>query len=112
MEKLQKKHVSIKYQKTTDYKIIPATGAYGGSTPQGEVMCNFYVEYLAPPDLVKLEINPADGTSKESMKGLNNSFIRELNVGVLMRPDIAKTIGKWLIEQANTTLKRTQKLDS
>lgn len=112
MEKLQKKHVSIKYQKPSDYKIIPATGAYGGTTPQGEILCNFYVEYQVPPDSIKLEINPADGTSEEIEKVVKDSYIRELNVGVLMRPDIAKSIGEWLIKQANAVIGKIPKLDS
>lgn len=112
MEQLQKKKVSIKYQKLSDFKIIPATGAHGGTTPQGEILCNFYVEYLAPPDSLKLEINPADGTTKEIEKVVKDSYIRELNVGVLMRPDIAKSIGEWLIDQANAVIEMVPKLDS
>jgi hypothetical protein len=101
MENSPKKIMNIEYQKPPDYKIIPATGAYGGSTPQGEILCSFFVEYQPPPDSLKLEINPADGTSKEIYKSEKKSLIRELKVGILMRPDIAKAIGEWLIEKAN-----------
>lgn len=113
MEESKKKQLSIKYQKTSDYKIVPATGAYGGPTPQGQVLCNFYVEYHIPPDSVKIEINPSDGTSNEiERRAGKDSYMRELNVGVLMRPDIAKFIGEWLIEQANAVIGTTPNLDS
>jgi hypothetical protein len=112
MEKLDKKLVSVEYKKTSDYKIVPATGAYGGPTPQGEILCNFYIEYQLPPDSIELEINPIKGTSKEIDKVAKGSYARELNTGVLMRPDIAKTIGEWLIQQANAVLENMPKLDS
>jgi len=112
MEELEKKRVRVEYKKTSDYKIIPATGAYGGATPQGEILCHFYVEYMVPPDSIEIEINPANGTSKEIERTAEKPFIRELNTGVLMRPDIAKSVGEWLIEQANAVIGKTPKLDS
>jgi hypothetical protein len=112
MEKLPKKIVNIKYKRMSDYKTIPATGAVGGATPQGEVMCNFFVEYKETPDLLKLEINPADGSSKEIEKVEKDTFVREIEIGILMRADVAKLIGEWLIEQAEVVLQIGPKLNS
>jgi len=112
MENLSKKIVNIKYKKLSDFKILPATGAFGGSTPQREILCNFYVEYKDAPDSLQLEINPVDSSTKEIGIARKDLYIRELNIGVLMRPDIAKIIGEWLVEQANSLMKKAPKLNS
>ena len=88
----------IFYRRASDYKIIPATGASGGISPQGEIIFDFFVEKLETDAVVIEQLEP--GKIKElSREG--DKIIRELQVGIVIRPDIAHSIGKFLINTAN-----------
>ena len=104
MEAPSKKTLEVKFEKSPDFKIVPATGAWGGPTPQGELLCNFYVEYTEIPESIKLEIT--DGFSKETERIPTDLLVRELQIGIIMRPDIAKSIGEWLIKNAEEIMTR------
>lgn len=109
MEGLPKNKFKIHFTKASSYKIIPATGAWGGPTPQGELLCNFFVEYRDAPDNIEMEIE--GGRAKEPER-IEADFIRELQMGVIIRPDIAKSIGEWLVRKADEIMKPKRKLDS
>jgi len=98
MEELSKKTLNVKFTKAPDYKIVPATGAWGGPTPQGELICSFYVEHSNIPESIEMEIK--DGSSKEIKRLTTHDLVRELQIGIVMRPDIAKSIGEWLTKKA------------
>lgn len=105
MGDIAKKEIQIKFTKAADYRKFAATGVWGGPTPQGEIFCEFYVECQDLPELIKMEIDPFQGTQDELEKKTSGLFIREIQVGILMRPDIAKSVGEWLIRHADTMLK-------
>ena len=110
MEKKPGQSINIKFTKTPDYKIIAATGAFGGPTPQGEILCNFFIEYKEPPEFLEIEIGERGGIVKETEKIANDYYNRELQIGVLLRPDIAKSVGDWLISHADKVMAETQPL--
>ena len=110
MEAPSKRTLEVKFEKSPDFKIVPATGAWGGPTPQGELLCNFYVEYTEIPESIKLEIT--DGSSEEIGKITTDVLVRELQVGIVMRPDIAKSIGEWLIRNAEQIMSPSPHLNS
>ncbi len=93
--------VKISYEKSKDFKFIPATGAFGGPNPQGEIICNFFIEHREFPKESKMLINSETGKVEEQIAGDPGSMVRELQIGVIMKPDIARTIGKWLIGKAD-----------
>lgn len=90
--------INIKFTKAHDYKIIPATGAWGGVSPHGEVIFDFYVEKLESPETVQIRIEP--GRPVEELGRQGEMQVREAQIGVILRPDIAHSIGRWLIEKA------------
>lgn len=98
--------LDIEYQKATDYKLFPATGAWGGPTPQGEILCNFFVEHTAIPKSVTLTINK--GVVQPGEASEPSRIVRELQTAVIMRPDIAKSIGEWLIRKAEEVLTKSK----
>ncbi|PKN30747.1 MAG: hypothetical protein CVU64_02020 [Deltaproteobacteria bacterium HGW-Deltaproteobacteria-21] len=96
--------INVKYTKSPDYKIMAATGAFGGPTPQGEILCNFFIEFQEPPEHQVLTIGEGGEVKREMTKVGKAYFTRELQVGVLLRPDLARVIGKWLIESAEKVM--------
>jgi hypothetical protein len=99
------KKVLVEYSKSKDYRIVSATGVWGGLSPQGEIICNFFIEQNAKPDKLEMIIDSQGKILSETPIGKDGTeltyFERELQIGVVIRPDIAKTIGQWLIDQAD-----------
>ena len=79
-----------------DYRIVASNGAWGGITPRGDIHIDFFVEKLATPVSVKNSISEdgAIGAVIEIMP--KKQVVRELQVGVLMTPDQAKNLVKFL----------------
>jgi hypothetical protein len=91
------KKVTIYYPKADHYRLLPVTGAFGGPTPSGDILAEFFIERKTAPEKMIVEIS--DGTLNElSREG--ERHVRELQVGILIRPDVAHAIGVWLIEKA------------
>lgn len=103
------KEVIVSYSKSKDFKHIPATGAYGGPNPQGEIICNFYVEYRKYPQELKITVDGKTGKVKKEFPHQAAPLIRDLQIGVIMRPDIARLIGEWLIKEADKVIFQTAK---
>lgn len=93
-----KEVIKIKFRKSNDYKMIPATGVWGGLSPNNEVVFDFFIEKHVNPEFIELEIE--NGKKVGEKKKGEKAFIREAQVGIVLRPDIAYAIGEWLIEKA------------
>ena len=93
-----KETIKIKFEKSTDYKIIPATGAWGGLSPNNEVVFDLFVEKHVYPDSIEIEIE--NGKKVGEKQEMENIFIREAQIGVVLRPDVAYSFGEWLIGKA------------
>jgi hypothetical protein len=91
------RQVTVFYEKNEYYRLLPGTGAFGGPTPTGDVVIEFFVERQTAPDKIILEIAPP---AAKEIKREGVRIIREIQVGILLRPDRAHSIGKWLMEKA------------
>ncbi len=91
------RQVRVFYVKSEHYMLLPATGVFGGVTPIGDILVEFFVDRQTPPESIVLEIDPPKASEIEKV---GERFIRELQVSFLLRADRAHSIGKWLIEKA------------
>ncbi len=99
------KTINVKYKKSKEFKKVPVTGVWGGPGPNGDIICNFFVEENDIPESIEVRINMKTGEHSEVQHHEGkNATVRELQVALVMRPDIAKVIGKWLIEKADVVL--------
>jgi hypothetical protein len=89
--------IMIYFTKSKDYKIFAATGAWGGVSPNGEVTVDFFIEKKDPPKELTLILDKGETTEKGR---LGEKIIREAQVGFVLRPDIAYSIGDWLMRTA------------
>lgn len=94
----EESQLKIKYIFRDDYNPVYANGAYGGVTPSGEIVANFYFERHPLP---KAEIIKIDSTKFEP-EDLNNSAVRIIETGLIMSPGTAKVLAEWLLEQVET----------
>lgn len=90
--------VKIECRKAPDYRIIPVTGAWGGVSPQGEIIFDLFVEKLEIPKSINIRIDPGRPPMEIGRDG--QIHVRESQIGVVVRPDIARSIGEWLIQKA------------
>jgi len=92
--------IDIMFSKASDYKVIPATGAWGGLSPNGEVIVDFFIERRQDPSSIIITVDEQKRKVEEQQEPTPTVFVRELQFGVVMRPDIAYSIGKFLMEKA------------
>jgi hypothetical protein len=99
-----KTEVKITFTVAPHYRLLAATGVWGGPTPNGEIVIDFVVDRAAPPDYVTVEVDEFGNAKEKPIMELRT--IRERQVGIVMRPDIALAIGNFLIEKSNLLLKK------
>lgn len=102
------KKVKIIFKNSIDNKTVAVTGAYGGPSPQGELIVHFFIEYQNFPDLIELDIEQTP--PKETAHRKENIYTREVQTTMVMRPDIAKVIGQWLIANSEKILQSDKRV--
>ena len=91
--------IKIAFRKAADYRIIPVTGAWGGVNPQGEIVFDLFVEKLEVPESVQIKVEPGRPPVEIAREG--QVHVRESQIGIVVRPDIARSLGEWLLQKAN-----------
>jgi hypothetical protein len=91
--------IKITFRKAPGYRIIPVTGAWGGVNPQGEIVFDLFVEKLEVPESIRIRVEPGRPPAEIAREG--QVHVRESQMGVVVRPDIARSLGEWLIQKAN-----------
>jgi len=100
--------IKIFFRRAAEFKMIPVSGVWGGLTPQGNVYCDFFFEKAEIPENVVVQVGEGGTPAKEVGRNPQNQmFVREVVVGLSMQPEIARSIGQWLIEKADEFQKRT-----
>ncbi|MEN1969857.1 hypothetical protein WMZ97_17485 [Lentibacillus sp. N15] len=91
--------VNFKYKFSEDYNPLYVNGAYGGVSPRGEIIVNFYFERNPVPYEEKVQINETDEivTETKPEDHLAN-VIRYVPTGVVMNLESAKSLHEWLGE--------------
>ena len=89
----------IQYTKGRDYRVFPVTGAFGGLNVNGELMVDLFIEKMSLPTEEKMTIDESTGHI-EHREIVGQTLQRESQLGLVIRPDIAYSIGKWLINKA------------
>lgn len=96
--------VRIEFERSPAYRLVAADGAWGGPTPRGHILVEFFVDVPSSPLSVthgltedgqlgpELERSPAvqDNAPRVS---------REIQIGVLLSPDDAEGVARWLLDQ-------------
>jgi hypothetical protein len=102
MEEKTLKAVKFRYIFPDEYNPVMATGVVGGPMPDGNVILNFYLERLGLPYSQTFEVSDSGQLGKEiavEPEDCHQTFVRFVNGGVILSPDTALSIAKWLEEQ-------------
>jgi hypothetical protein len=88
------------FSRATDYKIVTATGAWGGLSPNGEVVFDLYIERRKNPDRMDIDVVSGKQVAERRVPD-PQPFERESQVGIAVRADVARIIGQFLIGLAD-----------
>lgn len=102
----QTQKIVVEYKESPDYRVIPANGAWGGLTPRGQVMMALYVEHANTPRSVTHDVQEGKLGPEISRETSSGTFIRQLQVGIMMDPDTAESVAKWLLGKVEEYNKR------
>ena len=94
----ERERVTIDYLKGPRFRLVRADGAIGGITPEGQIHFALYSERLAIPRQTVQPIE-ADGSLGPVIPQLTvsrGSIVREMDVDVFVRPEVAERLRDWL----------------
>ena len=97
-KKESRQKLRFKYVFDDDYNPVYANGAYGGVSPRGEIVINFYHERPAlPRDTFQgLSVSGFPEGEEEVPDEVSRTLIRKVTAGVVMNYDTAKAVHEWL----------------
>ena len=87
-------------EQSAHYRIFPANGAWGGLTPGGEFMIDFYVERNKPPTKVTHTLNGIS-VGEEIEREPDKMIVREIQLGILMSRTDAKALAKFINDKVD-----------
>lgn len=111
------KKVRIEYIKPADYAPKYATGSIGGPTPKGDILINFFMDLSGIPNSQLFNVEE-DKLGKEILEkripsiiqnGDTTTLYRQVQSGVILSLNEAKTLSKWLEEQISLVEKQHSK---
>lgn len=95
----ENKKMRFKYVFDDSYNPVFVNGAYGGSSPKGEFVINFYHERIPVPKSLTYYLQE-DGTLGDldhgKPSGYEDTMIRFISTGIVMNYGDAKSIHAWL----------------
>jgi hypothetical protein len=101
------KRLEFSYRESPAYRTVSVQGAYGGLTPRGDIFLGVYSERTHFPDTSILEIGPQGELGPEKFR-ITQGVVREVQVGLMMDLNTAKSLQDWLkthIETLEAALK-------
>lgn len=91
------------YKRGLQYRVIKTDGIWGNMTPRGDIIMSVFVERPAVPDFEEYkldEIGPGTFDLKASRSQTEtDGLIREIEVALALRPEVALSVGKWLLKR-------------
>jgi hypothetical protein len=93
--------VSFRYYKSQAFRVIHSDGAFGGLTPRRDIFLAFYNERFPIPEVTVHRVDQDGSVAEEirSERKAKTEIIREVDFGVVLDLEVAKSLLKWLTEK-------------
>lgn len=113
-EKEEKDKISkirFHYIKGNNFRVIHADGAYGGLSPTGDLFFCLFSQRPPIPTITAQQVDRDGKLGDEILQErvTKDGLVREIEVGVAMRPEIAEALIKFLQEKLDQYKKITEK---
>lgn len=117
-DKLKLTEIDFHYIKTHNYRSYHVDGIFGGLTSRGNIYIELFLERKPTPTRVKHAIKKTGEIGDEIERDSKNGFIREIECGLMMDINTAKSLHSWLdkrikeLEQLikNETINKTDEI--
>jgi hypothetical protein len=102
--------VKFHYIKSNLFRVVHADGAYGGLSPTGDIFFSLFSQRPPIPTLTVQGVKESGELGDEILENrtTRDGIVREMEVGITMRPEVAEGVVKFLqekIEQYNNLKK-------
>lgn len=106
MDQDKPKNISIVTERNKNAVTIPVTGAWGGtSADQSSIVAHFFIEYKSMPNIIDVEVDDAGKADPNKGKQTTRGDVtRETQATLMMTPESAVSIGKWLMEKGSQAI--------
>lgn len=104
MENNNKKKIAdidFHYLKTNSYRTYHVDGIFGGLTSRGNLYAELFLERNATPKMVKHKVKETGELGDEILREGKKGFIRQIECGLMMDINTAKTFHTWLGDKIN-----------
>lgn len=93
--------VEFHYIKSNHFRVIHADGVYGGATPRGFIHMDFFSERSPIPRKVTQKVTTSGQLGEEiaAESERKEGIVREVEVGVMISLEQARSLTKWLEEK-------------
>lgn len=105
---MEQRGITFQFERDPEYRVIAVNGAWGGLSPRGELMFDLFFEHADLPEEITYMETP-DGLGPElSRVPERQAIIRDAMVGVVMTPENAESLARWLLEKVNLFKSKNQ----
>jgi hypothetical protein len=96
------RRIEFHYLKSNLFRVIKVDGVFGGVNASTDIQMSLFNERQSIPKSIVVETSE-DGTSQKEIKRTydKEGIVRELDVGLLMSPAVARSIAHWMLEKAD-----------
>jgi hypothetical protein len=108
-----KEKIRFHYIKSNDFRVIHVDGVFGGPTPTGDIFVSLFNQRPPLPNITVQPIKENGELGDEILaeRVSRDGIIRQLEVGLTMRPDVAETLVKWLQERLENMAEMKRKTE-
>jgi hypothetical protein len=107
----ESKTVQFHYIKGNFFRVVHVDGIFGGLSPTGDIFASFFSQRPPIPRLTVQSVNEKGELGEELLpeSEIRDGLVREIEVGVVMRPEVAENLIKWLQTQVDSYKKLTDR---
>lgn len=99
-KKEKQQEVRFVFKEADDFKLVHINGVWGGVSPRGELVCNFFFEHTqVPEEEIRFVDEEGALTEKSKRKPSKPIVVRELRVGISMAKEQAVSVANWMLEK-------------
>ena len=91
--------VAFQYTYADYFRNVYSNGVWGGTNPHGEIVMNFFLEKIQPPEITKHKATESGRLELLSRDPYPDLIIREFQVGVVLNLSVARSVRDWLSDK-------------
>jgi hypothetical protein len=93
-------NIRFYYEKGNFFRVIHVDGVLGGITPTRNIFVSLYNQRAPLPKVIEQRYLPDGTLGDEVCREGKTGVFREMEIGLVLTPSVAKEIANFLLEQA------------